>query len=965
MKPVVAPSNEIRASVRLSSDRGSRHGAFLAVALLSLAALVPGAALATQADAIVHPINNAARAALPDEHAHWANAANDLGTLPRDLPLTHLALALRRSAQNQQAYENFLREQQDPASVNYHHWLTPTEIGERFGATQHDIDALSNWLRMQGLAVEAVANSHTRITFSGRASDVAAAFGTQLHYFQTGAEKRIANTAAPSIPAALQDAVQSVSGLRSIKFRPAHAMAMRSALLRSGAPQPAETHCDGSVCRHSVFPADFANIYHLNPVYGQGIDGSGQSIAIVGRARVSAADIQSFQARADLAVRAPVTIIPPGGTDPGPPATSCSATGTPSCDHPSDQVSDQFEATLDVQRAGSVAPGAAIKLIVSVDSGSHDGLQTAIEYAIDTTPVTAHILSISFLTCEADNGSAIVHSIDDLFSQAAMEGISVFVASGDSGAAGCEDQTQAPTAGQVAGTNALCSSAQVTCVGGTQFNDTANPSFYWLGSNGYAYVSATDYIPEGAWNEPTDSGATQFASTGGGVSTYIPTPPWQVGAGVPGHQGRYTPDVSLSASTHDGYFSCMAASGGACTVGTNGSFTFLVAAGTSASAPSMAGVAALLNQKIGTPQANLNPRLYALAANPANGVFHDVTVASSGVTNCTLAVPSLCNNSTPGASGLSGGLQGYSVGTGYDLATGLGSIDVTNLLSEWDNPNAASVNLDQHGLSGAWYNPQTSGQGLVIEVGRDMFGAGVGGLFAGWFTYDAGTSGAQRWYTIQGQVTAIAPTASLPIYVAEGGRFDAAQSPATQMVGTATLAFSDCSHGTLGYTFTDGRSGSMPLTRVTSNPTCTSAGDSATLPSTSALSGTYYEPATSGQGLLFDVSRAPDVLFGAWFTFAPNSSPSAGLTSQRWFTMQATPGTNAASTSNIAIYSTRGGVFDQGGGVQSTQVGTATLNFHGCSTATLAYHFTSGENSGRTGSIDLIRLLPSVVGCAY
>jgi hypothetical protein len=214
--------------------------------------------------------------------------------------------------------------------------------------------------------------------------------------------------------------------------------------------------------------------------------------------------------------------------------------------------------------------------------------------------------------------------------------------------------------------------------------------------------SALGYIPEGAWNEPLNSkSTTQAASSGGGVSTVIPTPAWQTGTGVPtARAGRYTPDISFSASGHDGYFACFAAGGGSCVL-TNGGYPFEIFAGTSAAAPAMAGVAALIDQQQGAPQGNLNPKLYQLAAG-APSVFHDVTVASSSVTGCSVTTPSMCNNSVPGPNGLTGGQAGFLVGTGYDEVTGLGSLDVRSFLNNYAirptvtvTPSSSSITVIQ------------------------------------------------------------------------------------------------------------------------------------------------------------------------------------------------------------------------------------------------------------------------------
>lgn len=939
----------------------------IAISFLFLVAWICPA-LAAPNDLVVASVDSTQRAVLPGQQAVWARAGNDLGSVPDDLALNHLSVVLRRSAERQRAYDLLLLQQQDPASPNYHHWLSPVQIGEQFGATQHDIDTLSNWLGTQGLKVTAVANNHMQIHFSGHAADVARAFATELHYFQTDTEKRMASTGASSIPAALSTAVQSIRGLTPITLHPAHHFSAPRAMLQRADSRPAGTSCQNGVCSYAVFPADFSTIYDLTPVAKQGIDGSGQSIAIVGRQRVYNADIENFQSLAGLATKDPVVIIPPAGVDPGQPATTCdtSTTATPSCTKPSAAVQDQGEASLDVQRAGSVAPGATIKLIVSGDGTSGgDGVDIGIEYAIDTDPPPAQILSISFTSCEADNDQGTASYVDGYFSQAAMEGISVFVASGDGGVAGCASLDTAPTAGEAVSPNLLCASSHATCVGGTEFADSVNPGLYWNSTNGDNYSSALGYIPEGAWNDPLNSkGVPQAAASGGGASSFIPVPSWQSGLASVSVQGRYTPDVAFAASTNDGYFTCIAAQGGSCVV-TNQSFSFLPTGGTSASAPSMAGIAALLNQKTGSAQANLNPRLYALAANPGNGVFHDVTVASSGVANCVLATPSMCNNSTPGPGGLTGGLAGYAVGPGYDLVTGLGSIDVANLLAQWSNATAGTVNPNQHGLTGAWADAATNGQGIVMEFDADFYSPGTGLLFAGWYTYDVTAAGGQRWYTLQAQVVAGSPSVSAGIYLTDGGTFASAASPTTTSeVGRAILQFSDCSHGTVQYTFTDGsgRSGTIPLTRLDANVTCGQSGDDGAAASSYLLSGAWADSST-GQGIVFDINPVQNLLFAGWYTYAADAGPQSGPDGQHWYTLQATLVPNTTKVNSIGIYETTGGAFNQAEPTSTAQVGTATLVYSSCSSALLTYAFSAGGNAGKQGIMHLSRIDASPPGC--
>jgi len=280
----------------------------------------------------------------------------------------------------------------------------------------------------------------------------------------------------------------------------------------------------------------------------------------------------------------------------------------------------------------------------------------------------------------------------------------------------------------------------------------------------------------------------------------------------------------------------------------------------------------------------------------------------------------------------------------------------------------AGPDLDQHGLTGSWYEAATSGQGIELEIFPNLVGPGTALAQGAWFTFEgapAGGADRQRWFTLVGNAQSGAASVPVTIYRNTGGNFNAAPVTNPTAVGTGSLAFSDCNNGTLDYTFSDGsgRAGSIPLTRLTMNVTCT-VGSAPPTNADFALSGNWFNASTSGQGFVFDANPLSRAFFLTWYTYAPTGQ-AAGAAGQRWFTGLASNFTPGARTIPLTLYETTGGLFDQVTTPlpPSTAVGTGTVTFASCTNASFQFNFTGGSSTGASGTIPLTRIGPVPAGC--
>jgi subtilase family serine protease len=695
----------------------------------------------------------------------------DLGTAPATLPMQRMLLVLKRSPEQESALRQLLDNQQDKSSPSNHKWLTPEEYGKQFGPTDADMQTITAWLQSHGFQVGST-KGRTVLEFSGSASQVQETFHTTIHKYIVNEEQHWANASDPSIPTALTPAVVGVVTLHNFTKKPTIRFTgepVPAKLVPGKKPQVTFPAQNGQPAINALGPQDYAVIYNINPTYNTGVTGQGVTIGVVGRSNLYSGppgnapgeDVQSFHGNAFpqcCAVFQPSNILI-NGPDPGDLGGG-----------------EEAEATLDSTWSGAVAYNATVDLVVSATTNTTDGIDLSETYIVENN--FADIMTESFSSCELFATDAQLAFTYGLAEQAAAQGITYFVSTGDNGAEGCDDPS-APPATHPISVNLLASTPFNVAVGGTMFNVNGQTSKYW-GTEPPVQESAISYIPEDVWNESSPTTSLAAGSGGasggniqngqGGTTPGIPKPPWQSGVtGIPNDQVRDLPDVSLTAAIHDPYLLCLE---GSCFPNSQGEIFIYFVGGTSASVPSFASIMALVDQQMANLNPGLGPRqgqadyvLYRLAAS------QNATLPQCNASNTTTLPASTCifnditfgNNAVPGELNYGLSTADYQAGVGYDLATGLGSVNVANLVNQWNSvtflPTATALTLSPtvnitHGSSVSVDISVSPSSGTGNPSGDVSLLAATGAIF--------NMQTALDFFTLSGASTVVSSTSQLP-----------------------------------------------------------------------------------------------------------------------------------------------------------------------------------------------------------
>jgi len=718
------------------------HSLCLAAIGLSLAPLAKAQTASSAPLTVTTPVDESKMVPLLGNVRAQAKAANDRGAVSGDLKLEHILLQLKRPALREAALTELIELQYQPGSPFFHHWLTAEELGDKYGPNPKDIAAVTAWLEKNGFEVNSVSKSGLVVDFSGTASQVKSAFRAEIHNLNVRGENHIANMANPQIPEALSGAILGIASLSDFRPKPANkgiSAARIDPASKGVVVAKAKPEFTVNADTQLVVPDDLHTIYNFNPVYSDGVTGKGETVVVIEDTNVySTADWDTFRSTFGLSKykKGSFTQIHPGG-----------------CKNPGVN-GDDGEAILDAEYASAAAPNAAIVLASCADTNTTFGGLLAVQ-ALINQPLPPPIISISYGECEAELGASGNAIYNTTYQQAAAEGVSVFVSSGDEGAASCD--ADEPTAENGIAVSGFASTQYNVAVGGTDFADSyeGTNSQYWKNKNNATYGSAKSYIPEIPWNDSCAStlitntvgynvpyGANGFCNSAEGEEFFLTTASGSGGPsncahgntspkeGTPANSGtckgytkpnyqnglfgnpkdgvRDLPDVSLFAANGVwGHYYVFCYSDptpgffGAPCVGDPANWSG--AGGTSFASPIWAGIQALVNQSTGTPQGNPNFVYYALAKQEYGGkgnnscssslgtdvdgscTFYDVTQGDMDV-NCLGSFNCYTPSGTNGVLSVSSKAyeKAYNTNGGWDFATGIGTVNVNNLVKNWN-----------------------------------------------------------------------------------------------------------------------------------------------------------------------------------------------------------------------------------------------------------------------------------------
>ncbi|MBB5064471.1 Ig-like domain repeat protein [Granulicella mallensis] len=647
-------------------------------------------------------IDDSQRVTLPNSVIPAVKRASDLGVLSPSQQMSRMVLVLKHSEAQQKDLDTLVAAQQKKGLPQYHQWLTPEAFSARFAPAPSDVAKVTAWLQGHGFSQVAVSRSGQRIEFSGGVSSVESTFGTSMHQYQvktaTGTENHIANATTISIPAALAPVVSGILSLNNFTSKSLHTTPQN--VVKNAAGKFVKAKGDTTFTdnlgdyEYALSPSDVSKIYGATTLPA-GVDGTGVSIAVIGRSDIVLSDLQTFRQLFALPVNDPNMIV--SGPDPG-----------------LANLGDEFESSLDLEWAGAIAPKATINFVIASTTDTTDGVVLAAAYAVEN--VVSPIMTVSYGECEMDEGPYGNLFWSTLWEQAAAEGITALASSGDGGAGMCDSDAQNSPDIYGDSVSGIASTPYDLAVGGTQFAEGDLSFQYWDSNNGTGFVSALGYIPEAAWNQSCDPtlpvgigsgncayGQTSYESTAGGggrsscatgtvdndgnvtCTAGYPKPSWQSGTGVPADGVRDIPDVALNASdVDDPYIICFL---GSCTYTQTGTSTSItgesLVGGTSASSPVMASILALVEQQNGAFQGLVNPTLYNLGAQQKASCSSSARTDPTAPATCIFNDITGGNNGAPGLPGYGTDTADFTAGVGYDLATGLGSVNIANLVAGW------------------------------------------------------------------------------------------------------------------------------------------------------------------------------------------------------------------------------------------------------------------------------------------